>query len=1063
MNQRETILETAQKMIKGFSKLKSRLGVQLLFGGMTGEMGGTGLTADELAQIEGAIMWILAVAPDLAHSGEHGVEVLDFAAETFEYMSLLSGEPVAVDEIPFSAYSAILYASESKSPNAKLLSVGMDKALTRDLTKAKSLSDLVTYLLHCLIFLAAGDFFALQRATTVNEFVRSSLQRVLEAQPHYYRTFTCIILAYEALRLFTSYVLTGEQKELMSSQEKLSKARTFARHDPLLAEMERYVSFLVETILPSLATTVLVPFTDLLSVDYQALLKKGKRPIFALWPPQIHALEREFLTTDHVGLSMPTSSGKTLLAEMKIASEINKDPAGLVFYVVPLNALARQIGRDLQERLKLAPLRYNIKVLTGTYEIEDSDLAATRKENVIVTTPEKLDSLLRNIDRAPIRSYFERCRLFIFDECHSIGEGKRGITYEFLIARLLRAFPATRTLALSAVFSNIADFAQWVAKYQGTHKAITHSWRPTATHWATWSGTDGFVYEGTWGDKEFTRSADTKAEAARLAVDLQRAYKNVLIIAGRRDMCENYAGALVQLVRKLDRAILTAEEQTRLKNLSNRIRKEILPDSELANWVELGIAYHHSHLPSDLRASIEDYIADGTLKFVVSTTTLSEGVNFPIRCVILPNILVGERPLSAIKLRNIIGRAGRAHVSTSGLAVVFKKYRNVQLGNRSFNFDKYCFDPPEELTQVTSVLKDLLRQGTSFDQVNEQQVLDSQVLAFLLLPGMQVENQATEIEGTTFLETTEPTLKDEVVGLVERRMQSMATGSEPVLVAGSPYQPTKYGERVVKTGLGLRDANLLTQLLREIAREAPDYFTRMGVGDKLDAIKTKTLILLAFTTLESQLNSYGLHAQCKQVMGESITTIRKDVSGFIDAFETSESFREKVNNTIFSLDVELVWKWINGATAQDLAKLLSDEYSPLKNNLERAVIEAIHFIENENLRYSVSWPLYAINLLLEFLLEEGVFEGPLSPQLENLPYYLKHGVAHPMAVMIMEKVKDRDFRQDSMKIALGYDVETSFPRAQQIILQAVLELGEDEIARKIGDRERASKIWNLLM
>ena len=72
---------------------------------------------------------------------------------------------------------------------------------------------------------------------------------------------------------------------------------------------------------------------------------------------------------------MPPSAGKTFLAELKIVQKI-ANTEKLAFYVVPLNALARQAQTELSNRLRRAPLRMNVRVLTGTYELSDEDLLA---------------------------------------------------------------------------------------------------------------------------------------------------------------------------------------------------------------------------------------------------------------------------------------------------------------------------------------------------------------------------------------------------------------------------------------------------------------------------------------------------------------------------------------------------------------------------------------------------------------------------------------------------------------------------------------------------------------
>ena len=72
-------------------------------------------------------------------------------------------------------------------------------------------------------------------------------------------------------------------------------------------------------------------------------------------------------------------------------------------------------------------------------------------------------------------------------------------------------------------------------------------------------------------------------------------------------------------------------------------------------------------------------------------------------------------------------------------------------------------------------------------------------------------------------------------------------------------------------------------------------------------------------------------------------------------------------------------------------------------------------------------------------------------------------MAHPMAVAVMEKAQDKDFRQDSMKIAVGYDVEISFPAERLSLSKELLTLEEDGITRKVGDRERAKVLWARLI
>jgi helicase len=169
-----------------------------------------------------------------------------------------------------------------------------------------------------------------------------------------------------------------------------------------------------------------------------------------------------------------------------------------------------------------------------------------------------------------------------------------------------------------------------------------------------------------WQVTGYSRTNDTARDVTRIAIDLQRVYKNVLVVATSRDYAEKYAERLAREVSHLDTPLLSGQETKKLQILAQAIRDSIHPNARLAEFVTFGVAYHHARLPANVKSQIEDYIADGTLKLIAATTTLAQGVNFPIRCVVLGSIYFAGNPMGPLDLQNIIGRAGRAGVSTTG-------------------------------------------------------------------------------------------------------------------------------------------------------------------------------------------------------------------------------------------------------------------------------------------------------------------------------------------------------------------------------------------------------------
>ena len=130
-----------------------------------------------------------------------------------------------------------------------------------------------------------------------------------------------------------------------------------------------------------------------------------------------------------------------------------------------------------------------------------------------------------------------------------------------------------------------------------------------------------------------------------------------------------------------------------------------------------GVGFHHAALPGDIQAELEDGIRKGPLRYLVATTTLIEGINFPVR-----SVLIGDRgyrtadgyvtTLDAPKLLNAVGRAGRAGRETEGWIVL----------SLNEQFSPQAFDPltgdDEELTATSRLsTEDALEALAAFEEL----------------------------------------------------------------------------------------------------------------------------------------------------------------------------------------------------------------------------------------------------------------------------------------------------------------------------------------------------------
>ena len=149
-----------------------------------------------------------------------------------------------------------------------------------------------------------------------------------------------------------------------------------------------------------------------------------KQAMFELLPPQRAALQQQGLLDQAaraVVVDLPTSGGKTLLAQFRILQALNQFDRehGWVAYVAPTRALSAQITRRL--RRDFEPIDVRVEQLTGAVEVDafEADLLSRSGDrsafDVLVATPEKLHLVVRN-KKVP-----RPLALVVMDEAHNIG------------------------------------------------------------------------------------------------------------------------------------------------------------------------------------------------------------------------------------------------------------------------------------------------------------------------------------------------------------------------------------------------------------------------------------------------------------------------------------------------------------------------------------------------------------------------------------------------------------------------------------------------------------------
>ncbi|MDN4999962.1 DEAD/DEAH box helicase [Bradyrhizobium sp. GCM10027634] len=428
-----------------------------------------------------------------------------------------------------------------------------------------------------------------------------------------------------------------------------------------------------------------------------ALLQCRSRAEVDLWPSQVEAAGRAVDQSDDLVVSLPTSAGKTRIAELCILRCLAGGKR--VVFVTPLRALSAQTETTLQRTF--GPLGKTISALYGSIGTSGFDEDAIRERDIVVATPEKLDFALRNDP-----SLLDDVGLLVFDEGHMIGLNEREVRYEVQIQRLLRRTDAAqrRIVCLSAILPDgqqLDDFAAWLRR-DHPGGVIKNEWRPTRLRFGevVWSPSTTTARlnlrvgdERPWVRRFLVGASPPKwvkpkrqrkipfpqdqrelclATAWRLVEDKQ----TVLVFCPLRKSVEPFADVIVDLhERGALRSLLEADPSV-LKTAIALGEEWLGADSPILKCLRIGVALHHGALPTAYRKEIERLLRENVLKVTISSPTLAQGLNLSATAVIMHSLhRAGER-IDVSEFKNVIGRAGRAYVDVEGI-VLFPMFDDV--------------------------------------------------------------------------------------------------------------------------------------------------------------------------------------------------------------------------------------------------------------------------------------------------------------------------------------------------------------------------------------------------
>jgi DEAD/DEAH box helicase domain-containing protein len=370
---------------------------------------------------------------------------------------------------------------------------------------------------------------------------------------------------------------------------------------------------------------------------------------------QLYAHQAEAINNLHEGhhviVATSTSSGKSLIYQVPVLHELERDRNTRAMYIFPTKALAQDQRRSMKEMMRFMTGLENTIVETFDGDTPMTDRNLIRDEGrIIFTNPDMLHiTILPQEEKW--RTFLQNLKYVVVDEIH-VYNGLFGSHVAFIMRRLRRICAAVgnrhiKFISCSATVANPLEHFKTIFGIEDVRMTDfdgSPSGRKEFLCWNTPYKDPGDPASG---------RGDTMAEAARLFCQLILRGVRVIAFCRVRMKCEALVAAVKQELVALERQECMARV----------------------------MGYRGGYTPQD-RRRIESEMFEGKLMGIIATTALELGVDIGS----LDAVITVGFPYTIANLRQQSGRAGRRN----------KDSLSVLVGD-CFPTDQYYMQNPDEI------------------------------------------------------------------------------------------------------------------------------------------------------------------------------------------------------------------------------------------------------------------------------------------------------------------------------------------------------------------------------
>jgi superfamily II RNA helicase len=396
-------------------------------------------------------------------------------------------------------------------------------------------------------------------------------------------------------------------------------------------------------------------------------------------------------------VTAPTGTGKTAIAHYVINK--NLEDGKKTFYTTPLKALSNDKVREFQKIYG----KENVGLITGDKKVnKDAPI-------VIMTTEVYRNMVIQNQlkERNPI---LDNVKTVVFDELHYLGDNDRGSVWE----QAIMFTPKNKQLlSLSGTMANPEEITDWMAKTKG-HK-VSEKVTPDNRYHARNQEVHTVLINVPSKNRHVPLDyevIDVKPEAKRSSgagskADKKRARKQANQFA-QSDGATPSKDSYVDMVEKLQREdklpaiffifskregrgalsylkdnapqLTNKKEERQIEQTLQRYKDEGKYIGESMDMVALkkGYALHNAGMLPEQKELVEELFQKKLLKTVISTETLSAGINMPARTTVITGVRKPtdnpdgddhKRYIYPNEFHQMAGRAGRRGIDTQGYCI----------------------------------------------------------------------------------------------------------------------------------------------------------------------------------------------------------------------------------------------------------------------------------------------------------------------------------------------------------------------------------------------------------